>query len=103
VALKVLDSSNFHETIANSTVPVIVDFYAAWCGPCRMIAPVLEEMSAESNGEFEVYKVDTDTSPEIAIEFQVSSIPNIVSFKNGKLYKRVVGAVPKESLLDLVR
>ncbi|MCL2463290.1 MAG: thioredoxin [Defluviitaleaceae bacterium] len=103
MAVKVLDNSNFHETIKSSKVPVIVDFFATWCGPCRMIAPVLEQMSAEGGGQYEVYKVDTDQCPELAMEFQVSSIPNVVSFKGGNFYKRVVGAVPKEALLDLVK
>ncbi|MCL2463289.1 MAG: thioredoxin domain-containing protein [Defluviitaleaceae bacterium] len=103
MALKILDKSNFHEAIAGSKVPVIVDFSAEWCGPCRMIAQVLERMSAESGGKFEVYQVDTDTNPELAMEFHVSGLPNIVSFKGGTLYKRVVSAAPKETLLDLVR
>ena len=101
--IEVLNKSTFKQAISNSKNPVIVDFYADWCQPCKRISPLLEEISDENQGKLSVYKVNTDKDPDLAIEFSVTSIPNIVSFKNGKLYKRVVGAAPKEELLDLVQ
>ncbi|MDR3239965.1 MAG: thioredoxin [Clostridiales bacterium] len=97
-----LNTSNFKETIANSQIPVIVDFYADWCQPCKRLSPVLEEIATENKGKLSIYKVNTDQDPDLAIEYQVMGIPNIISFKNGQVYKRVVGVAPKEELINLV-
>ena len=102
MAITVLDDSNFKEIITGSDVPVIVDFYADWCGPCKRIAPVLEEIAEEKSGQVLIYKVDVDKSQQLAGAYQVMSIPNIISFKNGEIYKRLVGAVSKEELLGLI-
>jgi thioredoxin 1 len=103
MGLELLHTSNFKETISSSNLPVIVDFYADWCQPCKRISPVLEEIASENKGKIQVYKVNTDQDPDLAMEFQVMGIPNIVSFKNGLMYKRVVGVAPKEELMDLVK
>ena len=102
MAITTLTDSNFKEIITNSDVPVLVDFYADWCKPCKNIAPTLEEIATEKDGEVLVCKVDVDQSQQLAHAYQVMSIPNIISFKNGELYKRVAGAVSKEELLELV-
>ena len=80
-----------------------MDFYADWCQPCKRISPLLEEIADEHKGKLSVYKVNTDKDPDLAIEYSVTGIPNIVSFKDGKLYKRVVGVAPKEKLLELIQ
>ena len=97
-----LTDNNFKEIVASSDIPVIVDFYADWCKPCKRIAPTLEEIASEKDGQLLVCKVDVDQSQQLASAYQVMSIPNVISFKNGELYKRVVGAVSKEDLLQLV-
>jgi len=97
-----LTDNNFKEIVRTSEVPVIVDFYADWCVPCKRIAPALEEIASEKGGEVLVCKVDVDQSQDLANAFQVMSIPNVISFKDGELYKRVVGAVSKADLLALV-
>jgi len=102
MAVKVLDDNNFEDIIKNSELPVLVDFYADWCKPCLRIAPSLEEIADEKSGEVLVCKVDVDQSQNIATAYQVMSIPNIISFKNGEMYKRVVGVVSKDQLLELV-
>ena len=100
--VKQLTSADFHETIKNSEIPVIVDFYADWCGPCKRIAPLLKEIAAESGGKVLVCKVNVDENQDIASEFSIMSIPYVISFKNGEVYKHVVGAVPKSELLALI-
>ena len=97
-----LTGNNFEEIISGSEVPVLVDFYADWCMPCKRIAPALEEIATEKDGEVLVCKVNVDQSQELASAYQVMSIPNVISFKNGEMYKRVAGAVSKEALLELV-
>jgi thioredoxin 1 len=97
-----LNKDNFHETIKNSPVPVLVDFYADWCMPCRHIAPFLEEIATEKEGQALVCKVNIDENQSLAEEFSVMSIPLVLSFKNGKVHKQALGAVPKEKLLDLI-
>ncbi len=100
MAVEILNNSNFAEKISGSDKPVIVDFYADWCMPCKMVAPVFEDIN-ENNTDVQVYKVNVDESGEIAQKYGVQNIPTIISFKNGELHKKQVGAVPKESILEL--
>jgi thioredoxin 1 len=83
----------------SSSLPVLVDFWATWCGPCKMVARVLEEIAAEKAGEVRVVKLDVDANPNTARDFQVVSIPTLILFKNGEAVKRVVGATGKSALL----
>ncbi len=94
-----LDSKTFEQTIKSSSEPVLVDFWAEWCGPCRMIAPVLEQIAQERQGVIRVCKVDVDAHPEIAEQLQINSIPTLVIFRNGQEIGRKTGAYPK-ALLD---
>ena len=91
--------ANFADTVLTSATPVLVDFWAQWCGPCRMVAPVLEEISKEKAGTLTVAKVDVDANPGTARDFQVVSIPTLILFKNGRPVKRIVGAKSKPALL----
>jgi len=89
-----LNRDNFVETIKNNKV-VMVDFWAPWCGPCRMIAPVIEELAKEYEGRAVIAKVNTDENQDIAMEFQIRSIPTVLFFKNGELVDGLIGAAPK--------
>lgn len=102
MSIEKLTTANFSDKVGNSDKPVIIDFYADWCGPCKMIAPILDEIAEEYSDKVDVYKINVDENPELASKYSVMSIPNVISFKNGNIYKRVLGAVPKDDLLDLI-
>ena len=91
-------AGNFEEEVLNSEIPVLVDFWAAWCGPCRQVAPVMEQIADEYDGSVKVAKVDVDAEQELAGAFQISNIPTIALFEPGEQPKAVMGALPKEML-----
>lgn len=95
-----LDDSNFKSTISKGVT--LVDFYADWCGPCRMIAPIVEELSSEFNGKAKIAKLDIEKAQSTTADFQVTSIPTIILFKDGKEVKRIVGLRDKEALKSLI-
>lgn len=98
-----VSTANFEEEVLKSPVPVIVDFWATWCGPCRMMAPVLEEIASEVGSKAKVCKVNVDDNQELAQKFNVMSIPTLILFKGGKPTKHSVGVVPKDVILDLLK
>jgi len=95
-AVEITDT-NFEEVI-NSDQPVLVDFWAEWCGPCKMIAPVVEELATEYDGKAVIGKVDVDSNPEVSAKFGIRSIPTLLVFKNGEVVDKQIGAVPKNVL-----
>ncbi|MGB5105281.1 MAG: thioredoxin [Candidatus Zixiibacteriota bacterium] len=97
-----VSDATFEAEVVNSSVPVIVDFWAEWCGPCRMIAPILDEIAASYAGRLKVVKVDVDSNSQTASQFSVMSIPTLLFFKNGKVQDQVVGALPKKMLQEKV-
>ena len=98
--LKYLNDSNFQTEINHGVT--LVDFYADWCGPCRMIAPIIEELAKEMNGKAKIAKLDIDTSQETTAQFGVTSIPTLILFKEGKEVKRIVGVKDKEALQSFI-
>lgn len=95
-----ITKQNFEEEVLNSEIPVIVDFWAVWCGPCQMLAPVIAEISEELSGKVKVGKVNVDEEQELALKFGVTSIPTVMLFENGQAVKTSVGFMDKQQLKD---
>ena len=99
MATEKVTSANFKSVVLESKVPVIVDFWAEWCGPCRAVAPVLEEISNEYSSKIKIVKINTDEEPQLAMQYGVSSIPNMSVFQSGEVVKAIIGAKPKPVIL----
>ena len=99
---EVLTSANFQTKVLEADKPVLVDFFATWCGPCKRVAPVVDEIASEVAGKAYVYKVDIDQSPDIAAQYRVDSVPTLISFEHGQIKNKTVGAVPKQQIMQLL-
>lgn len=97
-----INESNFEELVLNSDKPVLVDFWAAWCGPCRMVGPVIDEIHSEYEGKAVVGKVDVDANQEFAAKYGVRNIPTVLIFQNGEVVGRQVGVAPKKTYTDAI-
>ena len=98
-----LTKNNFEAEVMQSRLPVLIDFWASWCGPCRMLAPVIEQIAEETAGSVKVGKVNVDEEPELAAAFQVASIPTLVVIRYGNIAQTAVGLQPKDRILDMLR
>ncbi len=98
-----VNEGNFDTEVLKSTLPVLVDFWAEWCGPCRMVLPIVEEIAVELQGKAKVCKVNVDEAQELAAKFDVMSIPTLIIFKNGAAVEQMVGALPKQALLNKLK
>ena len=99
----VLTNQNFEEEVTQSDIPVLVDFWAVWCGPCKMLAPIVEEIAREFEGKVKVGKVNVDDEPALAARFGISCIPTLILFKNGQQAAVSVGVSPKEELVQMLQ
>ena len=97
-----ITSENFENEINNSNIPVLIDFYANWCGPCKMLSPLISEIASEYAGRLKVGKVNVDEKPEFSARFDVFSIPTLIIFKDGKAAFKSVGAMPKDDLVKFI-
>jgi len=98
----VITKDNFTEEVINSKVPVLLDFWASWCGPCRMVGPVVEEVAAELAGKAKIGKINVDVESELSAQFRVMTIPTLMVFKDGKMVSSVVGVKPKKDILRML-
>lgn len=99
---KIFDVEGFEKEITNSPVPVVVDFFASWCGPCKMLAPVLEKIQEKFEGSLEVIKIDIDKCSELANKYNVMSVPTLMFFSGGELVRREVGFMPAEKISQII-
>jgi len=99
---KIIAGIEFEKEVLKSEVPVLVDFYAEWCGPCKMIAPSIEALSQEMAGRAKIVKVDIDQANDIVAAYGIRSVPTLMLFKNGEMVDKIVGAVPKETMADKI-
>jgi len=97
-----LTDDNFQKEVLESSTPVLVDFWAVWCGPCRAIAPLVEEIARDYEGKLKVGKMDVDAHQDVPIRFGIRSIPTLMMFKNGKVVEQIIGGIPKQQLLSKV-
>ena len=99
----VLSEQNFEEEVLKSEIPVLVDFWATWCGPCRMLAPTIAKIAEEQEGVIKVGKVDVDEEPELAAKYGIASIPTLMVFKNGEIVNKAVGVQSKPMIEDMLK
>lgn len=102
MAVTEVTDQNFQGEVLDASTPVLVDFWAPWCGPCRLIAPMVEELSKEYEGKLKVVKLNTDDNPDTATSYHISGIPSLLLFKEGQVADQLVGAVPKNRLQDMI-
>jgi thioredoxin 1 len=95
-----ITDDNFETEVTNSDKPVLIDFWAVWCGPCKLIASIVEELATEYDGKVKIGKLDVDSNQQTSIKFGVRSIPTLLLFKDGKLKETIIGAVPKKNIVD---
>jgi thioredoxin 1 len=95
-----LTDSSFETEVLKSAIPVLIDFWAIWCGPCRMVSPIVEEIAGDYAGKLKVGKVDVDSNPATAMQYGIRSIPTLLLFKDGQVIEQIVGAVPKRVIVD---
>ncbi len=99
---EVISSEDFQSKVLKADKPVLVDFFATWCGPCQMVEPVMEEVEQEVADRVDVCRIDVDQSPEIAMRYSINSVPTIALFEDGQIVRYVIGAQPKQSILALL-
>ena len=93
-----ITDANFQQEVLNSDIPVVIDFWAVWCGPCKMIAPFMEEIAKEYDGKVKVGKLDVDNNPNVSMQYGIRSIPTVLFFRDGKVVDQIMGAVPKNMI-----
>ena len=100
MAITVITDDNFQDEVLNSDLPVLIDFWAIWCGPCKMIAPIVEDLAKEYDGKAKIGKLDVDSNQQTSIKYGVRSIPTLLIFKGGELVDTIIGAVPKAKVVE---